>query len=312
MLTSRKFNFCIWTFVSILALGSFSAAQNDSVRKELEAIYAKRDQALKNRDADLLKSLLANDYTEKDKDGKIRNHTDVTNSFDKDASDKDITEVNAATKVVSIKQGKDANEAIVETSLTLNMTAMIDGQPHKLQVNGKSHDIWMRNDAGWKMQFSESVDATMAEVETAWINYTSPEGRYAVSLPNKPKVDTHEDPGKPKSHLAMSTSLPAVFWVTYFDLGPDETFAINDWLKGEMNDGSTIIASNSINVGGFPGNQLIRLEKGSSGENITDTRITKVGGRVYLIIFGYAKEMASDAIKAKGTKFFDSFKITGK
>ena len=307
MLTSRKFNFCIGILVSILIMGSFVAAQDDSVRKELEAVYAKRDQAIKARDADFLKSLLAADYKEKDKDGKITNRTDVTNSFDKDAADKDITEVSSASKIESIKQGRDANEAIVETSLTLNMTAMMNGQPHQLQVNGKSRDTWMRNETGWKMKFSENVDAAMTQVDAAWINYTSPEGRYAVSLPSQPKVDTDQ---ATKAYRAMSTSLSAVFLVEYLDLGTDSTFSIDDTLKGGMNENSTILARNPINIAGFPGNQLIESKKDSSGDTVMETRITKVGARVYFVVFGYPKSMESDAIKAKGTKFFDSFHLS--
>ena len=307
MLTSRKFNFCIGILVSILIMGSFVAAQDDSVRKELEAVYAKRDQAIKARDADFLKSLLAADYKEKDKDGKITNRTDVTNSFDKSAADKDITEVSSASKIESIKQGRDANEAIVETSLTLNMTAMMNGQPHQLQVNVKSRDTWMRNETGWKMKFSENVDAAMTQVDAAWINYTSPEGRYAVSLPNQPKVDTDQ---ARKAYRAMSTSLPAVFLVEYLDLGTDSTFSIDDTLKGGMNENSTILARNPINIAGFPGNQLIESKKDSSGDTVMETRITKVGARVYFVVFGYPKSMESDAIKAKGTKFFDSFNLS--
>src|SRR5258708_3572967 len=145
MLTHHKFIFCIGILVSILVMGSFVAAQDDSVRKELEAVYAKRDQAIKARDADFLKSLLADDYTEKDKDGKIKNRADAIKSLEKNAVDKDVKDVSSATTIVSVKQGKDANEVIVETSLTLNVTAMINGQPHQIEANGKSRDTWMRN-----------------------------------------------------------------------------------------------------------------------------------------------------------------------
>src|SRR5207248_3850140 len=105
---------------------------------------------------------------------------------------------------------------------------------------------------------------TMTEVEAAWINYASHEGRYGVALPNQPKMDTEKAGGKPKSYRTMSTSPPAVFLVQYFDLGPDEVFSIDDWLKSEIKESSTILASKPINVGGFPGHQLVESGKDST------------------------------------------------
>src|SRR5437868_1896795 len=186
MVVDRMLNFCVGILVSILVMGSFAAAQDDSVRKELEAVYAKRDQAIKAKDAEFLKSLLAADYTEKDKDGKIKNRSQAANSLDNSFGAKDPIkmELNSVTKIESVTKGKDANEVIVEISQAMWWTGMLNAQG-----KAKFRETWMRSDAGWKVRYSVMLDLnmTISEMETAWINYTSAEGRYSVSLPDQPK-----------------------------------------------------------------------------------------------------------------------------
>ena len=45
MVSFRRLSFYGGTLASILVLNSFAVAQDNSVRKELEALYAKRDEA---------------------------------------------------------------------------------------------------------------------------------------------------------------------------------------------------------------------------------------------------------------------------
>jgi len=295
-------------------MSSLAIAQDDSVRKELEALYAKRDQAVKAKDANSFKSLLADDYTEKDKDGKITNRVDSIKEIEKNFADKDVKETSSSTKIEGVKQGKDGNEMLVDTSQVQKMTAMMDGQLHQLEFNGKYRDTWVRTDAGWKLKYSEMLDITMSEVEAAWSKYTSPEGRYSVSFPGQPKLETDESK-KPKSYTASVLSLPTMYAVSYFD-AQDESF-LDDWRDGEIKrlkeSKGTILGDNPESSGGYPGRQLVTLEKDSSGtEWVRGIRVYRVEGRIYMVIFTYPKSSESDALKAKGTKFFDSFQITKK
>src|SRR5258706_8933890 len=75
MVSFRRLSFYSVTLGSILVLNSFAAAQDNSVRKELEALDAKRDEAYKRKDAGFIISLLAEDYSSKDLDGKVKNQT---------------------------------------------------------------------------------------------------------------------------------------------------------------------------------------------------------------------------------------------
>jgi hypothetical protein len=66
-----------------------------------------------------------------------------------------------ATKVESVKQGKDENEAIVEISDAGNFTMTgPDGQPHLIEAKGKSRDRWVRTGGGWKLKYHEVVESS--------------------------------------------------------------------------------------------------------------------------------------------------------
>ncbi|MBV9240807.1 MAG: hypothetical protein JO314_02265, partial [Acidobacteria bacterium] len=57
-----KFTFWIGTAMSILTLSGLVVAQNESVRKEVEALYAKRDKAVKDRDVAAFRATETKDF----------------------------------------------------------------------------------------------------------------------------------------------------------------------------------------------------------------------------------------------------------
>jgi hypothetical protein len=65
-------------------------------------------------------------------------------------------------------------------------------------------------------------------------------------------------------------------------------------------------------LSGYPGRQLVTVEKDSGEDRVGWQRLYKVDERIYLVIFTYLKSDENDALKAKGSKFFDSFQITKK
>src|SRR6266849_4015859 len=111
MITLRRLTFYIGIVISILIMISFVVAQDDSVRKEVEALYAKWDQAIKSSDAGLAKSLLTENYALKDLDGKVTNRAKVLEDVAKPTKDKEWELISFNTKVENLKQGKDENEA---------------------------------------------------------------------------------------------------------------------------------------------------------------------------------------------------------
>jgi hypothetical protein len=289
--------------VSILVLNSFAVAQDDSVRKELEALYAKRDEAYKRKDAGFIISLLAEDYTSKDLDGRVKNRAQEARKIDVTffASTEGYSVV---TKVESVKPGKDKNEAIVESSTA---RAGLEGLD-------KVRDTWVRTVAGWKLRYSEEL----REEEAPWIKYTSPEGGYSALLPAQPTLDTEQsNSAVPKTYTAFSVVgfPPGIIEIRYFDLSPNQSFSLDDLRDSEikrLKNKGTLVSDKPISLEGYPGRQLVVLER-KSGAEVTISRVYKVGQRAYTISFelgGTADE--SYALKSGSAKFFDSFQITKK
>jgi hypothetical protein len=306
MLAFRRLSFYIGTLVSILILGSFVAAQDNSVRKELEALYAKRDEAYKRKDAGFIISLLAEDYTSKDLNGKVKNRAQEAQNIELTffASTEDYSVV---TKVESVKEGKDKNEAIVESSTA---RAGLEGLD-------KVRDTWVRTVAGWKLRYSEEL----REEEAPWIKYTSPEGGYSALLPTQPTLDTEQsNSAAPKTYTAFSVGgfPPGIIEIRYFDLSPNQSFSLDDLraseikrLKNIKNKG-TLVSDKPISLDGYPGRQLVVLERSKDDRTVTISRVYKVGQRAYTISFELGTADESYALKSGGTKFFDSFQITKK
>jgi Domain of unknown function (DUF4440) len=299
--------------VAVLAGSSAVMAQGDALRKEFEALHARADEAFKSKDASFFKSLWADDYTSKGKDGKIKDRAQlVRETEDLFASIKEIASF--ASKVESVKHGKDENEAIVETSNAGKVTLVgPDGQTHRLEFKGKARETWVRTDARWRVRYSEELESNVTEEETPWIDYTSAEGRYNVLLPGKPTLDTK----RPELHQAIITRLPGTYSVAYWDLTADQTLSLDDWRKvqieGLKESNGSVLSDNPVSLNGFPGRELVTLEKESDGgERVGAQRLYKVDERIYLVLFTYLKSDESDALKAKGTKFFDSFQIIKK
>jgi hypothetical protein len=310
-LKAQSIRFIVTACIAMLVSSCAVLAQDDALRKEFEALYAKRDEAFKSKDAGFIKSLLADDYTAKGKGGNVKSRADEIRATDEMFPN--IKEVPIfVTKVEGVKQGKDENEAIVETSNTGKIVFVApDGQTHRITGKGKSRETWIRTGAGWKIRYSEDLESTVTEEEADWAKYTSSDGRYSVLLPGKPTVETNQT----RQFQAILVSLPATYSIAYWDLTPDQTYSLDDWHDGQIKDlkgKGTVLTDNSITLSGYPGRQLVTVEKDSGEDRVGWQRLYKVDERIYLVIFTYLKSDENDALKAKGSKFFDSFQITKK
>jgi uncharacterized cupredoxin-like copper-binding protein len=142
-----------------LILGGLALGQ-DSTRAEIEAIYAKRQKAILGKEFARLKADLTGDYTEKGRDGTVKNRqqadaeADQLNSLVKDVSSYTI-------KVVSVEENKD-KEIVVETTDSGDFSfAMPDGVVHKLSGKGRQRDIWVRSEGTLKMKFHEELESSV-------------------------------------------------------------------------------------------------------------------------------------------------------
>ena len=133
-------------------------ADDGHARKEIEAIYAKRDKAMLSKDFAFVKSTEAEEYTEKKKDGKVLNREEADAEVDQLAPM--IKEVQSFwTKVESVKEGED-DEVIVEIS-DGGKISLVDpeGKTHIIEGSGRSRDTWEHTDKGWKIKYHESLES---------------------------------------------------------------------------------------------------------------------------------------------------------
>jgi hypothetical protein len=143
--------------LSVLLLGVAVKADDGHARKEIEAIYAKRDKAMLNKDFAFIKSTEADEYTEKKKDGKVLNREEADAEIDQLAPM--IKEVQSFwTKVESAKEGEDA--IIVEIS-DGGKISIVDpeGKTHIVEGSGRSRDTWEHTDTGWKIKYHENLES---------------------------------------------------------------------------------------------------------------------------------------------------------
>lgn len=151
--------FAVVASLSMLLFGVAVRADDGHVRKELEAIYAKRDKAMLNKDFAFIKSTEADEYTEKKKDGKVLNREEADAEIDQLAPM--IKEVQSFwTKVESVKEGEN-DEVIVEIS-DGGKISLVDpeGKTHIIEGSGRSRDTWEHTDKGWKIKYHLNLEST--------------------------------------------------------------------------------------------------------------------------------------------------------
>ena len=154
---------------SALAVAGHSQADESAVRKEIEAAYAKRDKALKTKDFEFLKSQETEDYTEKSKDGTVRNKEEADAMSDQMAPMvKDVAE--QVTKVESVEAGEDDGEfvAVSTDHGRLTLTGP-DGKTHEAVGSSHQRDVWVKTKAGWKIKHHEELDSTV-EIDGQRVN----------------------------------------------------------------------------------------------------------------------------------------------
>lgn len=150
------------TIVACLSISFFGVVVKADVgqaRKEIEAIYARRDKAMLSKDFAFIKSTESAEYTEKKKDGKVLNREEADAEIDQLAPM--IKEVQSFwTKVESVKEGED-DEIIVEIS-DGGKISLVDpeGKLHIIEGSGKARDTWEHTDKGWKIKSHESLEST--------------------------------------------------------------------------------------------------------------------------------------------------------
>ena len=156
-----------------------------------------------------------------------------------------------------------------------------------------------------------------------WVTYTSPEGRYSVSLPQQPTLKTQEstsaDGEKFPQYLAIASDEQITFVIGYFDVAPDSTFS-GDLARDAMvkQVAGKLVSENPITLGTYPARELnvafrINLpaaegEPSSQTDYVDRLRMYETGKRVYILQALFPKALDSEAV-ARVTKYFASFQV---
>ena len=128
----------------------------DDIRKELEAVYAKIDAAIEDKDLKTLEALLGEDY-EKQVDGKTIKRAEAVAQMKKSLeSVKDIGSVK--TTIVKIKQ-VEGNQ-IVDYTQTAKVTITDEnGKDKSVSITTKGRDWWVKDDDGeWICVSAERIE----------------------------------------------------------------------------------------------------------------------------------------------------------
>ncbi len=146
-----------------------------------------------------------------------------------------------------------------------------------------------------------------------WIKYTSPEGRYIVLLPGQPTVSTKAASAGGANFTQYKAAVidSAVgYMIGYFDYTETMNFSLDGARDGMIEAvKGTLLAENSISLGGYPGRELRILAKDTGGtEYLTHARYYDINRRVYVVQFIIPKSAEAESA-AKASKYFDSFQV---
>jgi ketosteroid isomerase-like protein len=147
--------------VSMLLLHIPARADEKEARHDLEAIYAKVDQATKNKDVKSLRAYMAEDFSMKREDGKVLNRNESLDVITQSLGQ--VGEIQSSTTTIDKLKEEDGT-VVADTTQILKAT--IDGQDsksHQLVATAKSRDTWIHTEHGWLIKHSDDLgqSATM-------------------------------------------------------------------------------------------------------------------------------------------------------
>jgi hypothetical protein len=148
-----------------------------------------------------------------------------------------------------------------------------------------------------------------------WINYTSAEGRYSVSLPNQPKISSQEAQNseglKFTQHLASAYSEGTMCLIGYFDIGDTVVYSLEKGRDGMVSTvKGTLVSEQPVTLNGHPGIEIKIGWKNSGADYLTQARIYAVNKRVYIVQFLTLGPDTPQSQVASARRYFDSFSVT--
>lgn len=148
-------------WMAMLHVSGPARADEKTDRHALEAIYAKVDQAIKNKDVKSIRAYMTEDFSLKRQDGKVLNRNESLDSIEQSLGQ--LGEIHSSTTTINDLKEVEGT-AVADTTQVLK--ARIDGpdnKSHELVATAKSRDTWSQTEHGWMIKRSEDLgqSATM-------------------------------------------------------------------------------------------------------------------------------------------------------
>jgi ketosteroid isomerase-like protein len=141
--------------VSMLSVSGPARADEKEARHALETIYAKVDEATKNKDVKSIRAYMAEDFSLKRQDGKVLNRNQSLDSIEQSLGQ--LGEIHSSTTTINnLKEAEGTT--VAETTQVLKAT--IDGpdnKSHELVATARSRDTWSQTEHGWMIKQSEEL-----------------------------------------------------------------------------------------------------------------------------------------------------------
>jgi hypothetical protein len=148
-----------------------------------------------------------------------------------------------------------------------------------------------------------------------WVQFSSPDGRYSVRLPQQPalssQLTTDSNGVKLPQYLAQAADSDSLYGAVYFDLLPTSMYSLEAGRDGMVKAANgTLLSEKAISLEGHQGIEFRVLVKNAGGDAIIDARVYKVGNRVFSVAHAFTKSSDSPAMAQKTATFFESFKFS--
>ncbi len=154
----------------------------------------------------------------------------------------------------------------------------------------------------------------VAQENSGWTSFTSPEGRFTVLMPAKPKIevkDTDTAQGTLPLHLISASNENAYFLISYNDFPnveeANKQAALEAGRTGAIESmGGELVSERKISIGNNPGLEFSAKKISEGSEIIANARLYFVGHRLYqLLVLAYKPHADSPDIQ----KFLTSFEL---
>ena len=150
---------------------------------------------------------------------------------------------------------------------------------------------------------------------TKWFTYTSPDGRYSISLTEAPKLSTQNINAASGDtlvqYMAGASAEPTYLMVGYFDYPASITFSLDAARDGMVNSlHGNLLDEDSISLGGAPGRAIKISAKTDAGIDFIDrARFYDINRRIYVLQCLVPVNNEGPTAIQICDQFFDSFRV---